>query len=86
MKAHSNRQYTIRGISDRLDRALRKRAESEGKSMNTVLVESLHQAADQTAEPLEYHDLDDLIGQWGEDPDFDRCLAEQNRVDVEIWK
>ncbi len=86
MKQPANKQYTIRGISEGLDKALRRRAESEGKSLNAVLVDSLHQAVGQVSLPVEYHDLDDLIGKWGEDPEFDRCLEEQDRVDVEIWK
>jgi len=33
-----------------------------------------------------YDDLDDLIGTWKDDPDFDRAVAEQDTVDETLWR
>ena len=33
-----------------------------------------------------YTDLDDLVGTWVHDPEFDRVVAEMDRVDEELWK
>jgi len=33
-----------------------------------------------------YHDLDDLIGTWEEDPEFDRAIEAQRQIDEELWK
>jgi len=75
-------QYTIRGVPDHVDRALRARAKKENKSLNQLAVEALTEAA--RAE--RYTDLDDLIGTWVDDPEFDKIMAEQDRIDEELWR
>ncbi|OGQ04589.1 MAG: hypothetical protein A3F82_11115 [Deltaproteobacteria bacterium RIFCSPLOWO2_12_FULL_44_12] len=83
---HAKKQYTIRGISTTVDRALKQKAKTEGKSLNTVLVDSLTKAVGVSPETIIFHDLDDLIGKWQEDPEFDRSLEEQNKIDPQLWK
>ena len=77
----NGRQYTIRDVPAAIDRALRQRAKQEGKSLNTVVLETLHQALGQAATPKEYTDLDGLIGSWQEDPEFERALQAFEQVD-----
>ena len=39
-------------------------------------------------EATTYHDLDHLAGSWSEQEaaEFDRALAEQRRIDPELWE
>ncbi len=39
-----------------------------------------------TGEQNVYHDLDDLAGTWVDDPEFDKAIEEQHRIDPELWK
>ena len=81
-----NRQYTIRAIPTAIDRALRRRAKQEAKSLNAVAVEALARGLELDAKPVEHTDLDALAGSWQEDPAFDRAIADFERVDEEAWK
>lgn len=81
-----SRQYTIRAIPLAVDRALRKKAKVEDKSLNTVVVEALARGLELDAAPVEHTDLDFLIGSWQEDPAFDRAIADFERVDEEAWR
>lgn len=79
-------QYTIRAVPAHIDRALRRRAKQEAKSLNAVAVEALARGLELNAKPEKHHDLDDLIGSWEEDKAFDRAIADFSRVDEEMWK
>lgn len=81
-----SRQYTIRAVPEEVDRALRQRARREARSLNAVVVEALARGLELEAEPVRHTDLDDLIGTWQEDPDFDRAVADFERVDGDAWK
>ena len=81
-----SRQYTIRAVPAEVDRALRQRARREAKSLNAVVVEALTRSLGLEAEPVRHTDLDHLIGTWQEDPEFDRAVADFERVDHEAWK
>ena len=82
----SEKQYTIRAVPLSIDRALRRRAKEETKSLNTVAVEALSRGLDLEAKPREHTDLDALIGSWKDDPSFDRAIADFGRVDEEAWR
>ena len=69
-----------------VDRALRRRARQESKSLNTVAVEALARGLELDAKPVQHTDLDGLIGSWQEDPAFDRAVAEFERIDAVAWK
>jgi len=71
----SGKQYTIRAVPAAIDRALRRRAREETKSLNTVAVEALARGLDLEARPREHTDLDALIGSWQNDPAFDRATV-----------
>jgi hypothetical protein len=79
-------QYTIRTVPAAVDRALRRRAKQEAKSLNAVAVEALARGLELDAKPVEHTDLDALIGSWQEDPAFNRAVADFERVDEDAWK
>ncbi len=66
-----SKQYTIRSIPDSIDQALRRLAQQESKSINTVAVEALARGLALDAPTIEYSDLDSLVGCWQEDSAFD---------------
>ena len=78
-------QYTIRSVPEAIDRAVRRRAGREGKSMNAVVVEALARGLELEAGVVEHTDLDHLIGTWQEDPAFDLAVADFERVDDDAW-
>ena len=86
MSTKHTSQYTLRGIPANLDRALRRRARQEGKSLNRTAVELLAEGPGVSGEPLRHDDLDDLVGTWVEDPDFDRAIQEMDKVDPHLWR
>ncbi len=84
MKART--QYTIRNVPRPVDRALRSRAAERGLSLNAVLLEVLTSAAAVAKEPRMHDDLDHLIGSWVHDPETDRALDAQRKVDLRDWE
>lgn len=79
-------QYTIRGIPDAVDHAIRERAKAEGKSLNEVVIEALRRALGLAAlAPVTARDLSDLAGSWESDPEVDRVLREQRTIDEDKW-
>jgi hypothetical protein len=81
-----SRQYTVRNIPPEVDRALRRKARESGKSLNTVILDELAKATDQTRAGNTYDDLDELIGTWREDKGFDRAVEAFAAVDEGLWK
>ncbi|MGH7565184.1 MAG: hypothetical protein ACREK5_12295 [Gemmatimonadota bacterium] len=78
-------QYTIRKIPKRLDQAIRERARREGKSLNRVTIEALMQAFGLDGESIRRRDLSDLAGSWKDDPETEQALAEQRRIEADLW-
>ena len=88
---------TIHDLPIELHRALTVRAAAEKTSVAKALLEA---AAEQlgvalpppTSEsngngaPKKYRDLSDIAGTWVEDPEFDAILAEQRKIDPELWQ
>ena len=79
-------QYTLRNVPPHLDRALRRRARVQRKSLNDVALDALLTGVGLTAEPVKRRDLSDLVGAWVDDPETDVVLAEQRRIDSELWR
>lgn len=79
-------QYTIRNIPDYLDAALRHAARDQGKSLNDVAVEALSRGAGISERRLRQRDLSDIAGTWQEDSAFDAALADQDRIDEDMWR
>jgi len=86
MKKRQSGQYTIRGVPARVGARLRERARVEGRSLNSVAVDALARGLGVGDVEVRYTDLDDLAGTWVPDPEFDRVVAEMDRVDEEMWK
>ena len=79
-------QYTIRGIPKRINAKIRKKAKEEGKSLNKVVIEALAHGLGLTDVPQKYNDLDDLVGTWGDDPEFDEAVKAMDQVDPDLWR
>jgi len=78
-------QYTIRNVPDTVDSALRRAAQTQGKSLNEVAIEALARGAGLTGETLRQRDLGDIAGTWHDDPAFDEAIAAQDSIDAEMW-
>jgi len=76
-------QYTVRRVPRSVDRALRKLASESRRSLNDVTREALARGA---GVELSHEDLESFFGSWVEDPEVDRALDEQRRIDPELWK
>jgi len=85
MKSTQPKQYSIRNLTVPLDQRLRQKARESGKSLNEVVLETLHRGAGLAEETPIYHDLDDLIGKWREDPAFEEALQSQDQIDPKLW-
>jgi hypothetical protein len=55
-------QYTLRSIPPKLDKELRKRAKTTGKSLNEVSIEALAKGVGLSSEKEVFADLDWFIG------------------------
>jgi hypothetical protein len=69
-----------------LDKAARKRSKQTNSSLNAVLLDILHRGLGLYENPPEYHDMDDLIGTWVDDPTIDAVLEEFDQIDEDLWK
>ena len=79
-------QYTIRGIPEAVDSALRQRARAGGKSLNEAAVEALAEGAGVGAAPRRRRDLGDIAGTWKPDKAVERALADQDAIDKDLWR
>ena len=82
---------TLRNLPAELARAVRNRAEEKGISLNRAVIELLQEALGRGERPKKrriYHDLDFLVGTWSKEEaeEFNRALAEQRKIDPELWK
>ncbi len=76
-------QYTVRGIPQEVDRALRRKAAQRKLSLNQLIVEELTAGTIGTRKRADFHDL---AGQWTPDPAFDEIIATQRQIDPDKWK
>ncbi len=76
-------QYTLRNIPDALDRALRRRAKEQGRSLNEVALDALARGAGVAEDAVR---LRDLAGTWEDDAHTYAALRDQRRVDEELWR
>ena len=78
-------QYTLRNIPPELDSLLRSRAKEEDKSLNQVTIEALMQAFGLGRRKTPQRDIRFLVGSWDNDPEVEKALEEQRRIDPELW-
>ena len=83
MLKHADIQYTIRGVPEEVDRALRTKARRQGISLNKIVLSELSQAAGVREKKL---DFSDVPGKWVEHPAFDEIIASQRKLDWGKWK
>ena len=79
-------QYTIRGIPESLDKAIRRRARAEGKSLNEVTVKALTDSLGLGKESIALRDLSDIVGTWKKEASVEAALIAQDVVDESLWK
>ena len=79
-------QYTIRGVPDAVDAALRRRARALDKSLNEVLVEALADGVGLRETRRERRDLTDIVGTWTRERSVEAALAAQDTVDQGLWR
>jgi hypothetical protein len=79
-------QYTLRNVPPQLDEALRSKAREERKSLNEVTLEALLVGTGLAGQPIRHRDLSDIAGSWISDPETDKVLQEQRRIDPELWR
>ena len=79
-------QYTIRGIPPDVDRAIRERARAAGKSLNEAAVDALAEGAGVAGAPRKRRDLGDIAGTWRPEKAVEAALADQDRVDEDLWR
>ncbi len=86
MAKQASIQYTIRGVPARVDRALRERARSAGRSINQVALEAL--AAGTGAEAHVRRDLSFVSGSLtdAEAKKLDASVARQRHIDKKLWR
>lgn len=82
---------TIRNIPPEVARAIRRKAETERTSLNKAVVGLLEGrlgAGGRKRSKPAHHDLDFLAGSWTrqEAGVFEKALAEQRVIDLELWK
>lgn len=80
------KQYTIRNIPDGIDRVLRKRAKTLGKSFNQVVLEALILGAGERLVPK--RDLSEIVGSMSksEANKIEQEIRAQRQIDKELWK
>ena len=76
-------QYTIRGIPQEVDRALRRKAAQRKQSLNRLIVDELTQAASGGKVRA---DFSDVMGRWTANAAFDEIMAAQRQIDSDQWK
>jgi hypothetical protein len=69
-----------------LDKIIRQRARTEGKSMNEVAVEALADGLGLGQERIVVRDLSDIVGTWKREAAVETALTAQDAVDEALWK
>jgi hypothetical protein len=65
---------------------LRRRARTEGKSLNAVAIEVLIRGTGLTRAPVRMRDLSAIAGTLQEDPELGQAASEQDRIDEQLWR
>lgn len=81
---------TLRNLPPELARIIRRKASEEGVSVNKAVIRLLEESlgmGGKKGKPI-HHDLDALAGSWTEEEAsaFERALAQQRAIDLDLWK
>ncbi|KAA0255594.1 hypothetical protein FBQ97_02250 [Acidobacteria bacterium ACD] len=79
-------QYSVRGVSPEVDRAIRARAKELGKSLNEVALQTLAEGLGLGSARTVRRDLSGIAGTWQREPAVERALAAQDQVDEALWR
>ena len=81
---------TLRNLPDEVARAIRKKAEKEGMSLNKAVIGLLEQSIGGPGQRGKgpRRDLSPLAGTWKKEEadEFDKFLAELRQIDPEMWQ
>ena len=82
---------TLRNVPQPVQRLIERKAAKEGLSLNKAVIRLLEDATEggvRRQSSRRFHDLDHLAGTWtdAEADAFNTALAEQRKVDPELWK
>lgn len=81
---------TLRNLPPEIARAVRKRTDKEKTSLNKTVIGLLEESLGGKPKqaPAIHHELDALAGVWTkrDAATFERALADQRRIDPELWK
>ena len=85
------KNLTIRGVDEKLERALKEKAQQEHMSMNKLVIRILQDnlVRDKKSEILKtYDDLDHFAGTWSdaEAREFEEYITPFEQIDEEMWK
>jgi hypothetical protein len=81
---------TVRGIDTEVAKLLKDQANSEGISVNALLLKMVKESLgiEKKRRTKIYHDLDHLAGTWNEKDlkEFQKNVEDLEKVDKELWK
>ena len=81
-------QMTLRQIPDAIEKGIRGRARSTGRSMNRVMIDLLEEVLNVRPASTKRRDISRFAGQWSpeECAAFDRNTLIFEHIDEETWK
>ena len=81
-------KYLVRGIPKNLDAVIRKKAQQQKKSLNSLLLELISRGVGLEVEPKMHHDLDFLIGTMTseEAKEMETQTNRQRKIHPKDWK
>ena len=81
---------TLRGVDDRMAKALKEKAKKDGNSVNATLIKILRESLgmEKKKRNIVYDDLDHLAGTWTNKDykEFSKKIADFEVVDKKMWK
>jgi hypothetical protein len=85
------RAITLRNVPPELEKLIEDEAAESGLSLNRTVIRLLEKGAGVRSGnrgKRVHRDLDHLAGSWSDEQkaEFDRALAEQRRIDPELWE
>ncbi|MBM3725590.1 MAG: hypothetical protein FJW40_09220 [Acidobacteria bacterium] len=83
MKLARGIQYTVRGIPEEVDRALRRKAAQRKLSLNQIILEELSAGMTVARKRVDFRDI---AGQWTPDAAFDEAMSAQRQIDPDKWR
>ena len=83
---------TLRNLPPELAKTIRQKAEQQGTSINKAVINLLEEGTGirdkKNGKKSLHHDLDSLAGSWTKEEaeEFDKSLASQRAIDLDLWR